>query len=385
MHATVGRPTRETITARTRDLNIASFSDVHLGHPQTPTALILANLKKAFPDTPETGELDLIFLGGDLFDAALQYSSDLIRPIELWLYQFMSMCARRNIVLRVLEGTPSHDRGQSKHLMKILSMTNLPLDFQYIETISVEHIESLGITVLYVPDFTSPDTDKIWHQVQTAMSEAGVTHVDYANIHGAFTYQMPPMVHHACHVMERYLGIVRNYIFTGHIHLSSVYDRILSNGSHDRLAHGEEEDKGHWRAKIRTSGEDDFTFKVNTGAKIYRSIDCTGLDLDAAMEALSVVQDLPLDSAVRIIAERGHPVHLSLSSVRKLYPHVLWTTKLVDIADAQKNLLVDLRETFQELTLTPENVKVLLLDRLRRKGIDDALLARCETTLNDFV
>ena len=96
-----GRPLASAIAKRTRDLRIASFSDVHLGHPQTPTSLIIQNLQRyGFPNTAETGELDLILLGGDLFDMGLMYSDAVVNEIETWMYSFLRMCERWNIVLR---------------------------------------------------------------------------------------------------------------------------------------------------------------------------------------------------------------------------------------------------------------------------------------------
>ena len=47
-------------------LNIASISDIHLNHPNTPTEMIIRNLETyAFPDTPETHKLNIIFLRRD--------------------------------------------------------------------------------------------------------------------------------------------------------------------------------------------------------------------------------------------------------------------------------------------------------------------------------
>lgn len=383
-----GRPTATTVAKRHRDLRIASFSDVHLGHPQTPTSLIVDNLRTyGFPNTAETGELDLILLGGDLFDEGLLYTDDTVDIIELWMLSFLKLCAGRNIILRVLEGTPSHDRKQSRRFDHLIQTHDLKLDFKYVTEISVETIEALGITMLYVPDFTSPDTDKIWKQVQQVMAQAGLTAVDYANIHGAFTYQMPPIerVQNACHAMERYLGIVENYIFTGHIHLPSVYERIYSNGSFDRLNHGEEEPKGHWRAVIRQNGEDDFVFKVNLGARIYQTVDLTAVELNYMWESIDELgTSLPRGAAVRLIVERGHPILTEMNRLKLCYPHVAWSTKAVDKGTSAKELLQDYRSAFEEITLTPENITDLLMARVRAKTTNPKVAERAARFLGDY-
>lgn len=377
------RPLASAIAKRIRDLRLASFSDVHLGHASTPTSLIIDNLYKAFPDNSETGELDLILLGGDLFESELHYSDPDIQLIEMWMFHFVSMCARRNIVFRILEGTFSHDRGQGFNFDKIdklLKLAGVNADFRYVRSIEVEKIESLGISILYVPDYTTVEMDRLWKEVQEALQKAGVTSVDYANIHGAFTYQMPPIarVQAACHSMERYLSIVDNYIFTGHIHLSSVYERILSNGSFDRLSHGEEEPKGHWRAHIRKSGKDDFVFQENPGAKLYKSVAVSGLDVDDAMGRVNALADtLPDGSAIRIVADKGEPILHAIGKLRRQYPLLQWSSKAVDVKDVQKSLLVDTRGDFKETPITSENIKELLMPRIYKRTDDQAVIDRC--------
>lgn len=381
-----GKPCQRAIKARRRDLFIASFSDVHLGHNQTSTLLIIENLKKAFPDNNQTAALDLILLGGDLFDSALAYAdNETIIAIELWMQAFLRLCAKHHIVLRVLEGTKSHDRGQSKHFEKILKLSDITVDFRYVKDISVENHEKLGISILYVPDFTTPETDSIWMKVKDAMATAGVDHVDYANIHGAFTYQMPEIasVQMACHQMDRYHSIVNNYIFTGHIHLPSTYGRIYCNGSHDRLGHGEEEAKGHWRAKIRKNGEDDFIFVENKGARIYKTVDVSDLPIDEALEKVSKEVPTRKDSACRIVAERGHPIFTNLAKLKQNYPFIHWTTKVQGAKDVQKNLLVDLRKSFKEVYLTPQNLPTLLMERVMKLTDDSELIARCREIITE--
>lgn len=386
MIKTVMAPLPAAIARRTRDLRIASVSDIHFGHPNTPTALIASNLKGEFPHGAKTGELDLILFGGDLFDEALSYSdTEEIGQIERVFHHFLHLGQEQDVVIRVLEGTPSHDRHQSKHFVKIFEQFGYKVDFKYIQEISVEYIEKLGIWMLYVPDFTSPDANKIWQRVQEVMAEAGRETVDYANIHGAFTYQMPEVVHGSCHDMTRYLSIVENYIFTGHIHLPSVWERILSNGSFDRLNHGEEEDKGHWRALIRKSGEDDFTFTVNHGAKRYRSVSVAGLSMEEAHAKCDAeAAKLPDNSALRVVGERGHPLFTSLKALSGSYPKLQWTTKVTENRDVQKHLLTDHRADFKEVPITPTNIAELLMERIRRATDNPSLIARCEAKIGEY-
>lgn len=384
----VGRPSDEAIRRRKRDLYIASFSDVHFGHRKTPTASIIDHLDRfGFPDNAETGELDLILLGGDLFDEGLMYFEEDIRLIELWMYRLLRLCEKRHIVLRVLEGTPSHDRKQSAHFEKILAMHPMDVDFRYVTQIEVEDIASLGISVLFVPDFTGPDAEKIWAEVKRAMKDSGHSRVDYANIHGAFSYQLPPIaaVQKGCHDMTRYLGIVDNYIFTGHIHKPSIYDRILCNGSFDRLGHGEEEDKGHWRAFIGKDGQDRFVFRINQAAKQYVTLDLTTVPVEEAHARVESAASLPKGSAVRLQLDRHSPILTTIPDIKKAYPFLEWSVKTEDRTEAQKNLLVDLRGEFKEVQMTPTNAVTILTERLMARPGHEAYLDRALALLKEYI
>src|ERR1700739_1745074 len=99
---------------KTSKLNIASISDVHLGASRTPTTGILKNLRAAFPDNEETAQLDLICFVGDVFDTLLTLNYDDLVAIKLWINDFLRLCAKHDIVVYVLEGTPSHDWWQSQ-------------------------------------------------------------------------------------------------------------------------------------------------------------------------------------------------------------------------------------------------------------------------------
>lgn len=381
------RPSAAAIAARSRDLKIGSFSDIHLGHSQTPTPLIIKHLYEAFPDNAETGELDLLLMGGDLFDEALAYNSTYITEIENWMYSLARMCAKRKIVLRFLEGTSSHDRGQAVHMGRIIAQHGLEVDYKYITQVTVEYIESLDISMLYVPDNIAGDGDTVWAMVQKVLLEAGLDKVDYANIHGGFAYQLPKIasVQANCHQMERYLGIVSNYIFSGHIHIPSRYGRIFCNGSFDRLNHGEEEAKGHWRATIRQSGDDDLVFVENKHAAIYRSVSCEGMAPDQAREALDGMAHLPLDSSVRVIAERGNAILSNLAQLRQDYPHIRWVGKAVDSREKAEPLLLDLRPQQAIPEITPETIVPMLMERIRGKCDDAMVVTRCAELLPSFL
>jgi DNA repair exonuclease SbcCD nuclease subunit len=147
-------------------LAFAVASDIHLGHPNTLTEDILRNLEKAFPTSKETEELDIIFFSGDVFDRLLNFPDNSVSEIESWINVFLRRCKALDIVVRVLEGTPSHDWKQSNVFEKVNNIGKIDCDVKHVKNLSIEHIERFGINVLYVPDEWEPETDDTWKQVK---------------------------------------------------------------------------------------------------------------------------------------------------------------------------------------------------------------------------
>lgn len=360
---------------------IASVGDIHLGHPRTETVDILHRLTKAFPDTSETGDLDLIVLEGDVFDRQLAASDANWREVVIWVDWFLRMCARRNIIVRVLEGTRSHDWGQSSIFETVQSICNIELDLRYVDTVSVEH-HALGFSVLYVPDDWKPDNNDTYMEVMQLFKEEGIEQVDFAVMHGTFEHQLPPNVDAPIHVAERYLALVRHYIFVGHIHYSSVFKRILAAGSFDRLGHNEEGPKGHFRLTVDPKHGDEIVFVENTEAQTYLTLDCTGYTLEQALDRLhTLAPTLREGSYLRIAAHRDSPLLVNMEQLRRQYPHVSWSTKATIGDLPQSNLLVDLRGMHEEIEITSRNVVDLLNKRMVSKNHAPDLIARCMAQL----
>lgn len=378
------------MSKKTSDLRIASISDIHLFHGNTPTVEILRNLRRDFPDTEVTGELDVIFIVGDVFDKSVQLSHPDVIESQIWVNSFLRTCKKRDIVVVVLEGTGLHDWKQSRMFETENINGQIGADLHYVTDLSILHLERWGVDVLCVPDEWRTDNDVTWGEVETLLAEKGLAQVDYTLIHGSFPYQLPPEARAPVHLPERYLSITRHYVFSGHIHQSNEYrlpeypSVILTNGSYDRIAHGEEKPKGHWRVHVKASGLDAIVFVENVGAKLYKTINCKGLTVEDALEKLKIVETFPDHSHVRIAASRSDPILSSVNVLRVKYPKLHWTTKSLDREEVtQPTLLVDMRDTFVQLNINSRNITELLMERIRRKTQDARILAECERQLGD--
>jgi DNA repair exonuclease SbcCD nuclease subunit len=356
---------------------MAVVSDIHLGHARNSSKAIVEALDAAFPDNTETGELDIIFLAGDVFDRLLDLPNNDVSEIQMWMQRLLWICSKHNISLRVLEGTPSHDWRQSKSFEDVLKMTNYKLDFKYVTDLSIEHVERFGVNVLYVPDEWGISSQNTFEQVQKLLEINNLTKVDYAIMHGQFDYQAQWEKHKSTkdtvsHDSQAYLDIVKHYIFIGHIHTHSTFDRIIAQGSFDRLSHGEEEPKGHVRATVNENGEKNFFFVENKLARIYKTVNCKKLDLQQTLEYVKKkVEGLPLLSCVRVSADATHPIFGNMNQLANMYPLIIWT-KLPKVADSKKVVVVEETQYSAPIAITKENVSFLLKERMIKSGTDHA-------------
>lgn len=363
---------------------MATFSDVHLGHHNTKSAEIIPNLRHAFRDTEVNNQLDFIAIVGDLFDRELRMGDEeQVGEIMLWGADFLRWAKKRNIVIRVLEGTKSHDWGQNWLLQHINEMAQIGADIKYVPTLSIEYIECIDRTVLWVPDDWRPDPDTTWSEIRQLMQEQNLDKVDIAMVHGAFEHQLPEVANAHPHKLDRYLGIARDFVVGGHIHLPGAVEHFRCNGSFDRICHGEEGDKGHWRYVLNRQRGNTTEFIINEGAKKYVTVEVGGFALEDAMgEIRSQLRKLPSGSYVRIRANKGDPVLAVVDQLKKDYPLYTWSTKTDDQKQTQTNLLVDMRTTFHAVQITPENVIELLMEQVARKHTQDpAKLALCRQQL----
>lgn len=367
---------------------IASFSDVHTGHHNTPTTEILDQLRIAFPGDAETAKLDLITIPGDFFDRLLTLTDPNVFHIKSWVNSFLRMAKRLDIVVIVLKGTPSHDWDQSQVFVSENVNAMIECELYYVDKLDILTVDSLDATFLCVPDEWLPEPDDTWNEVTQLMQRAGLDKVDFALMHGTFPHQLPGHIKTPRHNPERYLSIVRYYIFVGHIHKHSVWERIISQGSFSRLCHNEEEAKGHVLVNIKENGENEIIFVENKGARIYKTIDCRGLSAEAVLQLMSAtVPQYPEGSFIRIRANPGDPALASLKVLQTTYLGYNWSTPKVDAntTATAKEIQQALTTKFQAISITPENIVSLVIDKIKQKSKNANLIDHCQLLLEGVI
>lgn len=287
-------------------------SDIHLGHLNTPTPHIINSFKSKIL-TEQNKDIDILFIAGDLFDRLLDLNSKEVQQIILFFNYLLSYCTENEILLRVLEGTPSHDRQQSQILVKLNDIRTHKCDLKYFDKLDIEYIAKFNQYVLYVPDEWTNDHATLEKEIQEKLNQHTINQVDIAILHGQFQYQFLGKKYTGFYFKEDYFhSLVKGFIHIGHYHTYSTLDRIIANGSLERLSHGEESPKGYVRVNGKTA-----SFIENDLAYTYKTINITSATTIERLD--SHIQKYPKQSHLRLLMNRDHPFNITYTDLKLRY------------------------------------------------------------------
>lgn len=302
-----------------------------MGHSKIPIKTMIANVSKMVLE--KIDNLDFLFIAGDFWDKALNLPAIEVLDIFVFIRDLLLLCKEKDIRLRVLEGTPSHDREQSKYFKYVNdTLADKKADLRYYSTLTIDYEEDFDINILYVPDEWKGCTEKAWDDVQAALAERNLSQVDFSIMHGMFGYQMPKGLNLPVHKEERYLSITKRYVFIGHVHTFSTHEHIIAQGSTDRLQHGEEEDKGC--VYVESTGDhskDKITRIINDGAVKFVTLDVSQMKSDDIMGYVQdyVVNELDGKFCFLRLLIADNEIHRGIYiSLKSFYPDINWDFKL---------------------------------------------------------
>jgi DNA repair exonuclease SbcCD nuclease subunit len=358
--------------------SILSVSDIHLGHKRNSTADIIKNLNKYITNEKTMVGIDLMFIAGDLFDSQLSLDSEDVGLIDRWISKLLKLCQKHNVTLRVLEGTPSHDRNQSKRfiIIKDILKDHIEVDVKYIDSLSVEYIEKFNINVLYVPDEWNHSTDLTFKEAQEIIVSKGLDKVDYAVCHFTFDFQLPGHVKNIPkHDRLSYESLVNNLIFVGHIHQHSITGKVIAHGSFDRLAHGEEEAKGFVKVHVSNRDQNVIEFIENKEAKLFKTFNAFDENIDEVYKRIdSKVNKLKEDSFIRLRCKQNSIVSSSLGVFKTKYPIFHWS--IITENDSENNIiLVDDTPLYVPIIINKNNISSLIEERMIKQGTEKEIMS----------
>ncbi|QZA71027.1 DNA repair exonuclease [Erwinia phage AH06] len=308
-------------TKKPGEIRIIQTGDIHLCQKRTPTANIIRTLNYIFYEKENLAEVDLVIIAGDVWDTLVTMPNDDALLGRQWIRRFVQDCERHGVILDVLEGTPDHDWEQSSEFVAF----ETGCDVRHIKTLQIVRHESLDLNILYVPDEWRPTIEAIWEDVCVAMAESGLDRVDLAVVHGGFDFNFPPEYNIKGHSAERFSGIVKHAVFANHIHKAQSYLKVHGPGSPDRLAQGEEGDKGYHRVVIDQKTEQiRIQWIKNPHAWTHMAINVAGMSVEeivAKVKALAA----PLRAGSYLRLDNGDPlvVKAVLIALRMDVKHVI--------------------------------------------------------------
>ena len=351
-------------------INIGWSQDQHLFHRRLGVERPIMGLMSLFPDDDYYGELDVHFYGGDFFDHLVEnFGDELLPEVFTYIGWRLRTAARRKVAVRVLKGTPSHDRDQNVYWETINDLLETPADFKYIDTLTIEPHPKLG-DILYIPDCWKPTADEVWEDVCEALRQRGITKVDWIIMHGAFKHQLPEHLHkvvHNLHDSDRYADITRKYVLVGHVHLKSQYRNIISAGSLDRLAFGEEAPKGGLRIHCKPSG-DDIIFMENTEARTMLTLEVADMQFEDVIDLIeeTVNKHDPTYMSIRLVASKLSEVYVNMASIERRFSPVEFVFKDTEVKPKGSHLiyLEETKNVVTNIDLSTPNVLQMIKTRI---------------------
>lgn len=287
-------------------------SDIHLGHIRTPNNHIISSFKK-FILSDKNKNIDILFIAGDMFDRLLDLNSKEVHEIIDLFNNLLTYCFNNNIMLRILEGTPSHDWQQCEILIKLNEIRNNKCNLKYFKHLDIEYIENLDKYILYIPDEWCYDHSDLEKQITQKLSQHNITQVDIAILHGQFKYQLATKKYSGFYFKEEYfLKLVKGYIHVGHYHMFSSFDRIIANGSLERLAHGEEKPKGYVLVENNR-----YSFIENTDSFTYVTINVTNSTTLDKLDKL--IYKFNKNSFIRLLVSKDHAFNINFNDLKLRY------------------------------------------------------------------
>lgn len=276
-------------------IRIIMGSDYHFGAPEIDQEeMATAFAETIFPLLPET---DLFCINGDFFDTLVNFNNHGFDPIYDVILNLFALCEKHQVTLRVLQGTYQHDRNQCKRLEAFYRNNNATFNFKFIFSIDLDEVTIRDRTLrfFYIPDdLPYKSSDDIVDVLNSKLLEKGWDYVDYGCIHGFFDFTFPTGISQDNRVVfkETQFPFVKKAIDVGHVHQHRIVGKVFSNGSFDRLNHGDEDPKGCIRF---LDYPDHYTanFIRNNHAAIY---DTLTFDIGDTTETLSTKIETHLKS-----------------------------------------------------------------------------------------
>lgn len=251
------------------------ISDIHVGAMDLETLyneyteLFINRIKK-------DNKLDFVIVCGDFFDHKFYLNDNAAKMSYKMLKDLIEVCKDKDIPLRFVYGTESHECNQ----YDIMNVMKLYDNVKVIKFVSDEELLP-NLNILYLPEEHVNNMDEYYSKYLSNYNK-----YDYVFGHGVIREVMTDLSVHIDNksddkrkrtkvfTTKELDNICKGEVYFGHYHINiETDDKFFSIGSFSRWRYGEEERKGFYIVECNTDKEKySHEYIENTLAKDYKTI-----------------------------------------------------------------------------------------------------------------
>nr|DAM83979.1 MAG TPA: exonuclease subunit SbcD recombination 11-like protein [Caudoviricetes sp.] len=251
------------------------ISDIHVGAMDLETLyneyteLFINRIKK---DT----KLDFVIVCGDFFDHKFYLNDNAAKMSYKMLKDLIEVCKDKDIPLRFVYGTESHECNQ----YDIMNVMKIYDNVKVVKFVSDEELLP-NLNILYLPEEHVNNIDDYYDKYLSNYDK-----YDYVFGHGVIREVMTDLSVHIDNksddkrkktkvfTTKELDNVCKGEVYFGHYHINiETDDKFFSIGSFSRWRYGEEERKGFYIVEYNTDKEKySHEYIENTLAKDYKTI-----------------------------------------------------------------------------------------------------------------
>jgi len=350
-----------------------ALADLHVGSPRLDPFRFRDNIEKYVITAILAGDLSHVFIAGDFFDLLINMNSSASMIAMSVISMLKEACFLKGAKLRVLRGTFTHDRNQPRHFLVTSPEYNDCV--RLYDSMAIEYDEDTEMYFLYIPDNMA--VEDIYSDIETMLKDHKIDSVDVVIHHGYFKHLLPPGIPEPNGTLdyEKFKKFYKGCVLNGHVHTTSIWNNILSIGSFDRLAYGEEEAKGFYTIS-REGSQYKYHFTENQNATPFWTISINGFGNDTE-GMINYINDAWLSKFNQFV-DRGIPPHIRLLSDNSAMTESCRTyilekcpTAIVNsgVATKQEQIIENVKLDLEELPqITPDNIEELLMGIIKPRN-----------------
>lgn len=251
------------------------ISDIHVGAMDLETLyneyteLFINRIKK-------DNKLDFVIVCGDFFDHKFYLNDNAAKMSYKMLKDLIEVCKDKDIPLRFVYGTESHECNQ----YDIMNVMKIYDNVKVVKFVSDEELLP-NLNILYLPEEHVNNIDDYYDKYLSNYNK-----YDYVFGHGVIREVMTDLSVHIDNksddkrkktkvfTTKELDNICKGEVYFGHYHINiETDDKFFSIGSFSRWRYGEEERKGFYIVECNTDKEKySHEYIENTLAKDYKTI-----------------------------------------------------------------------------------------------------------------